>query len=89
MTDPRRLLPATSIGPRYSFDLVLVAEGFQAAQERSFMDTCATVWPAFLANPPFQLLVSNPDRLRIWTRFAASVDQGASLGATPGKLPGA
>lgn len=67
-----------------SFKLILVAEGFTAAQKADFATLCQDLLDALLATTPFNVTRAHPGWLTVLKVFAPSANVGPRIGAGGG-----
>ena len=72
------------IEPVASFVVLLIAEGYTAAQEDDFANLCAGFCAELLDTAPFGMLRARRERISIWRLFVASAQPGPAVGTVPG-----
>ena len=84
----RKVFPAGVGGttPYDAFKVVLLSEGYTAALQKDFQNSCQALVSRFLQTPPFNLTRLKPTWINFYTGFFPSSQSGAASGtSTPGR----
>jgi hypothetical protein len=69
--------------PGYAFNVILLAEGYLAAEGSAFHGACLDFVERLLLVPPFNLTRINPGWLNVYKRFLPSANAGPAAGPAP------
>ncbi len=80
----QQVWPPDEVQLESALSVLLVAEGYTAADEPAFAALCRQLVDALLDTPPFGLLRFHQGRLGVWRLFRASNQAGPAWGTVPG-----
>jgi hypothetical protein len=76
----KKIFPAgVGNSPQNSFKLILVAEGYLAAESAKFMGDCVELIERLLETTPFNLTRTHPHWLSVYAAFQASANSGPAI----------